>query len=85
MHRQRIGSCSFVTQAHSSRPITIDNRCREQQKVADRMFMDFKYTSPGSTEQLQALKTLSFLLGMWGDFLGHEVKRMDAASSLTSA
>ena len=49
------------------------------------MFMDFKYTAPGSTEQLQALKTLSFLLGMWGDFLGHEVKRMDAASSLTSA
>ena len=65
--------------------MTIDKRCREQQKVADRMFMDFKYTSPGSTEQLQALKTLSFLLGMWGDFLGHEVKRMDAASSLTSA
>jgi hypothetical protein len=65
--------------------MTIDNRCREQQKVADRMFMDFKYTEPGSTEQLQALKTLSFLLGMWGDFLGHEVQRMDAASSLTSA
>ena len=65
--------------------MTIDNRCRELQKVADRMFMDFKYTAPGSTEQLQALKTLSFLLGMWGDFLGHEVKRMDAASSLTSA
>ena len=65
--------------------MSIEKLCREQRNGADRLFMDFKYTAPGSTEQLQALKMLSFLLGMWGDFLGHEVKRMDAASSLTSA
>ena len=41
------------------------------------MFMDFKYTRPGSKEQLQALSTLSFLIGMWADFLAAEEKRMD--------
>ena len=41
------------------------------------MFMDFKYTRPGSKEQLQALSTLSFLIGMWADFLTAEEKRMD--------
>ena len=25
--------------------MTIDSRCKEQQNVADRMFMDFKYTA----------------------------------------
>ena len=49
--------------------MSIDARCREQQPVADRIFMDFKYTRPGSKEQLQALSTLSFLIGMWADFL----------------
>ena len=62
--------------------MTIDNRCREQQPVADKMFMDFKYTSPGSPEQISSLKTLSFLIGMWNDFLEKEAKRMDAAMSL---
>tara|TARA_B100002051_G_scaffold214322_1_gene206336 strand:+ start:464 stop:613 length:150 start_codon:yes stop_codon:yes gene_type:complete len=46
------------------------------------MFMDFKYTRPGSKEQLQALATLSFLIGMWADFLTAEVKRMDQALAL---
>ena len=41
------------------------------------MFMDFKYTRAGSQEQIQALKTLSFLIGMWADFLTAEEKRMD--------
>ena len=40
------------------------------------MFMDFKYTRPGSKEQIQALATLSFLIGMWADFLTAEEKRM---------
>ena len=57
--------------------MSIDARCREQRSVADRMFMDFKYTRPGSKEQLQALSTLSFLIGMWADFLTAEEKRMD--------
>ncbi len=46
------------------------------------MFMDFKYTSPGSQEQLQALATLSFLIGMWADFLTAEEKRMDQVLAL---
>ena len=59
--------------------MSIDARCKEQQPVADRMFMDFKYTRAGSQEQLQALNTLSFLIGMWADFLTAEEKRMDQA------
>lgn len=62
--------------------MTIDNRCREQRDVADQMFMDFKYTPPGSKEQIRALTTLSFLIGMWADFLVIEERRMDAAISL---
>ena len=62
--------------------MSIDARCKEQQPVADRMFMDFKYTRAGSKEQLQALNTLSFLIGMWADFLTAEVKRMDQALAL---
>ena len=57
--------------------MSIDARCREQRSVADRMLMDFKYTRPGSKEQLQALSSLSFLIGMWADFLTSEEKRMD--------
>ena len=58
--------------------MTIDSRCKEQQKVADRIFMDFKYTAPGSADQVRALKTLSFLISMWSDFLSHEEKRMES-------
>ena len=58
--------------------MSIDARCREQQKVADRMFMDFKYTAPGSADQVRALKTLSFLISMWSDFLSREEKRMES-------
>ena len=57
--------------------MSIDARCQEQRSAADRMFMDFKYTRPGSKEQVQALATLSFLIGMWADFLTAEEKRMD--------
>ena len=62
--------------------MSIDNRCREQQRVADQMFMDFKYTSPGSKEQVRALNTLSFLVGMWADFLVQEERRMSSALTL---
>lgn len=62
--------------------MSIDQRCREQRNIADAMFMDFKYTKPGSAEQVCALNTLSFLLSMWNDFLGSEVRRMDAARSI---
>ena len=65
--------------------MSIDNRCREQQRVADQMFMDFKYTSPGSKEQVRALNTLSFLVGMWADFLVQEEKRMNSALTLEAS
>ena len=65
--------------------MSIDNRCREQQRVADQMFMDFKYTSPGSKEQVRALNTLSFLVGMWSDFLAQEEKRMSSAMTLEAS
>ena len=65
--------------------MSIDARCKEQRPVADRMFMDFKYTRPGSKEQLQALNTLSFLIGMWDDFLAAEEKRMDQVLVLKAA
>jgi len=55
--------------------MSIDARCKEQQQTADRMFMDFKYTAPGSKEQVRALTTLSFLVGMWADFLSAEEKK----------
>ena len=56
--------------------MTIDSRCREQQKVADRIFMDFKYTAPGSADQLRAMRTLNVLICRWCDFLCHEERRM---------
>ena len=62
--------------------MSIDARCKEQQQTADRMFMDFKYTAPGSKEQVRALTTLSFLVGMWADFLTAEEKRMVSALAL---
>ena len=62
--------------------MSIDARCKEQQQTADRMFMDFKYTAPGSKEQVRALTTLSFLVGMWADFLSAEEKRMANALAL---
>ena len=62
-----------------------DSRCKEQQAVAEQMFMDFKYTRPGSKEQVRALSTLSFLVGMWSDFLVNEEKRMSSALSLEAS
>ena len=63
--------------------MSIDARCREQQRVADRMFMDFKYTPAGSPEQVRAISTLTFLMSMWADFfLNSEVNRMDAVLAL---
>ena len=65
--------------------MSIDARCKEQRPVADRMFMDFKYTRAGSKEQLQALNMLSFLIGIWADFLAAEEKRMDQVLVLKAA
>ena len=65
--------------------MSIDSRCKEQLRVSSQMFMDFKYTTPGSEEQVRALKTLSFLVGMWADFLTSEERRMTAALALGSS
>jgi len=65
--------------------MSIDSRCKEQVRVSSQMFMDFKYTSPGSEEQVRALKTFSFLVGMWADFLTSEERRMAAALALGSS
>ncbi len=62
--------------------MSIDVRCQEQKSAADRMFMDFKYSKPGSKDQVRSLLTLSFLVGMWADFLDNEERRMSAALSL---
>ena len=59
--------------------MSIHNRCKELQRVADRMFMDFKYTSPGSMEQLRALKTFNDQVCLWADFLVQEERRMSSS------
>ena len=62
--------------------MSIDARCKEQRQTADRMAADFKSTAPGSKQQVQALMTLSFLVGIWADFLSAEARRMDQALAL---
>ena len=47
--------------------------------------MAFKSTAPGSKQQAQALMTLSFLVGMWADFLSDEARWMDKALALKPA
>ena len=46
----------------------IEALCRQQRNIADRIFMDFKYTAPGSDEQIQALNTLHGLVGLWAHY-----------------
>ena len=52
--------------------MTIDQRCKSQQTTADRIFMDFKYTKPGSTEQLKALESLHKLVCQWAVFFHYD-------------
>ena len=49
--------------------MTIDQCCRRQQSIADRIFMDFKYTKAGSDEQLRALETLHSLISIWATYI----------------
>ena len=46
---------------------SIENLCKCQQNIADRIFMDFKYTKPGSQEQFNALQAFHLLIGAWAD------------------
>lgn len=49
--------------------MTIDQCCKGQQAIADRIFMDFKYTKAGSDEQLRALEILHSLISMWATYI----------------
>ena len=65
--------------------MSIHRRCKKLQCVADQMFMDFKYTSPGSREQLRALKTFNDQVLLWADFLAQEEKRMSSTLAVESS
>ena len=56
--------------------MSISSRCKAQQAIADRIFMDFKYTKAGSGEQHHSLKTLNGLIGQWACFLATEKARL---------
>ena len=49
--------------------ISIEKRCKFQQKIADKIFMDFKYTHSGSIEQINALYKFNMSIAMWAMFL----------------
>ncbi len=58
--------------------MSIQDRCLRQRPLADRAFMDFKYTPAGSQEQRSALARLHALVLEWIELessscpLGHE-------------
>jgi len=47
-----------------------------QQKTADKIFMDFKYTSPNSIEQLQSLITFNDTIIRWFFYLTEANKEL---------
>ena len=55
--------------------MSISTRCKAQQAIADRIFMDFKYTKAGSREQHHSLKILNGLVAQWACFLATEEAR----------
>ena len=65
--------------------MSIHRRCKQLQCVADQMFMDFKYTSPGSREQLRALKTFNDQVLLWADFLAQEERRMSSTLAVKAS
>tara|TARA_B100000212_G_scaffold320002_1_gene277542 strand:+ start:26 stop:232 length:207 start_codon:yes stop_codon:yes gene_type:complete len=62
--------------------MSISDRCKNQQNMADRIFMDFKYTKPGSPEQLRSLMTLNYLISQWANFLVSKEKKIDPSLGL---
>ena len=66
--------------------ISIEKRCKCQQSIADKIFMDFKYTHPGSTEQINALSTFNISVAMWSIFLksNHLLIEEDELESVSS-
>tara|TARA_B100001121_G_scaffold296457_1_gene301840 strand:+ start:268 stop:471 length:204 start_codon:yes stop_codon:yes gene_type:complete len=65
--------------------MSISARCKNQQKSADRIFMDFKYTKPGSLEQRRSLMILIDLIGEWAEYFRDEDKRVNPTIILESS
>ena len=66
--------------------ISIEKRCKFQQNIADKIFMDFKYTHSGSIEQINALYKFNMSIAMWAMFLENmqlltEKLNLDSTSS----
>ena len=58
------------------RVVSISTLCKMQQRTADKIFMDFKYTSPNSIEQLQSLITLNDTIIQWFFYLTEANKEL---------
>lgn len=54
--------------------ILINALCKTHQAKVDRIFMELKYTEPGSAEQHQSLKTLNNRMVQWVRFLATKEK-----------
>ena len=66
--------------------ISIEKCCKFQQNIADKIFMDFKYTHSGSIEQINALYKFNMSISMWAMFLENtqllpEEKNLNSISS----
>ena len=61
--------------------MSIEQRCKEQQVIADRIFMDFKYTQAGSKEQIHALEMFHSQVFMWCYYFCHSDKTQWASFS----
>ena len=64
--------------------MTIDKLCKKQQAFADKLFMDFKYTKPGSVEQHRALETFHTLSSAWS-FYFNAYETSDISSDLVAS
>lgn len=64
--------------------MTINKLCKKQQVFADKLFMDFKYTKPGSNEQHRALETFHTLISAWS-FYFSAYESLDEASDLIAS
>lgn len=54
--------------------ILINALCKTHQAKVDRIFIELKYTEPGSAEQHQSLKTLNNRMVQWVRFLATKEK-----------
>ena len=62
----------------------ISRKCKQQQATADRIFMDFKYTYPGSAEQLRSLMTLNYLISTWCATLEKEIDSVESRNLINA-